>query len=634
VANAQTHSGSPACANACSANSSNLQKAFDSLAEEASFPDLDKKEKKQIEDAAERFERNLLARQKKVYSLQYEEFQQYSRAYKRLFKKELGGKQLNGATLMEALRNPGVIVQANKALDEYLEKPVKDQRSSQKRKAEIETDVASLRMASKAVWYRDSELKDLMVEAYESDAKGASDEDTAKIFEKAAKKHFDDPTRKEEMTNRLTQQYLKARERYFDKWKKTAWSEHNLKNLDISFSLEGGKNVTTWNPSSEEYSKMTVQQITDAIKEKSREDGFGSLYCWAVPANEKNLKGLHLSSQEDPPSGSLPLPSREPAKEVPLTLSRNCDLKQTFDTNEVEVDPASKTKLLECVQNAKSDCPNGIESMKAHVQSCADTRRSGNPVYPSNLALSEARAKGMARAFKELAKGELNFDVDPQIAEKEERMQFENAYEDAQGNSILTGTCGPRPPAWMNSQGWMRHDLKDPDSWSRSEGGFCTLPGKKIDLNRKEDPYSIAKAVMDQCIGSKAPRYSWKCVPKLPVLDIGALRAKKNPIDDFYMNYRKANIRIQYTCKRSKPKPGDMGISGGDIAFSENNPKKHLVESSKCGVFVKCLTPRVSISASEPSSSSGSGKGFIKRTSDWVGAFFGDDSPGGLLCNP
>ena len=46
------------------------------------------------------------------------------------------------------------------------------------------------------------------------------------------------------------------------------------------------------------------------------------------------------------------------------------------------------------------------------------------------------------------------------------------------------------------------------------------------------------------------------------------------------MNYRKANIRIQYTRKCSKPKPGDMGISGGDIAFSENNPKKNLVECS------------------------------------------------------
>jgi hypothetical protein len=184
----------------------------------------------------------------------------------------------------------------------------------------------------------------------------------------------------------------------------------------------------------------------------------------------------------------------------------------------------------------------------------------------------------MRSAFSAETKSILGMDAAAEREDESVRAAYENSYPDASGKSVLSGTCGPRPPKGYSTEPWMP-----------SSRNFCS---------KNPNPESVK-----ECLSLAPKNQRWKCDPARE------FKTQKE-INDYYAEFRMASLLISYTCKKTVAVPGAVKASGGGIAFEQTDPKKKFMDSVKCGVFFKCYSPKVRISTDEPDHGGGGGNFF------------------------
>ena len=534
----------------CEGNSGVLQTVKDGLASEDPGDPvrLEKSEKKKIEKARKELVERLTDKQEAAYETQRRDFWIYGRDYIKVF-----GRGDNDADrLFKILESPESVEQAlktDKRRDAKLDDP------------EVKAAIERLKTAHTRIWFRDPEVKSLMHLVYET----SDQKKEAKLISALAKKHFEDKARITEMDRVLTSQYLEARSSFLQKHKKTGYSKDDLKNLDISFGLESPVSAI---PSDDHYG-MNLRELEDLAVKKTEGTDHASVFCQPFPNDPQYLKTddplLGSNSDVDPTKNVEPIIPE--LKEI--THQETCDLSQTFESNATEVDSKSKEVIRNCLARAKANpaCASGVASISASVRSCADTRMSTNPKFPTNLDLSNARSEAMRSAFSAETKSILGMDAAAEREDESARAAYENSYPDADGKNVLSGTCGPRPPKGYSTEPWMP-----------SSRNFCS---------KNPNPDSLK-----ECLSLAPSNQRWKCDPA---------REFKNQkeINDYYAEFRMASLVINYTCKESVAIPGAVKASKVSIGFAEGDPRKRFMESVKCGVFFQCFSPKVHISTYE-----------------------------------
>jgi hypothetical protein len=565
----------PEACNVCSANSSNLQTIASAL--NSQNPEnparLEKAELKKIEKGRKELVERLINKQEALYRDQEQDFWPYARAFIKVF-----GRSDDSKALFETLASPESIeaaLKTSKRKDAKLEDP------------KVIEAIALMKSAHTRIWYRDPEVRNVVSAMY------GGKKDGDKLIQKMAKRHFEDPARIAEMDRTLTSQYLEAREALFKKRKTTSYDKDDLKNLDIEFNLDDPQSSAP----SDEHKNLTLEQLQDLALNKSAGNNQPSVFCQPFPNDPKYM------SDTDPLLNTIP-DGDVKKRLVPAPLNtkvvvheETCDLSQTFESNATEVDANSRSTIRACLDKAKSNpaCVKGLETVTASVKSCADTRMSSNPKYPTNLDLSNARSASMARAFSEETKSIFGIDAIASRESDEVRASYENAYADSSGKSVLTGTCGPRPPKGYNTEPWMP-----------SSKQFCATA-----------PSSLSPKELEECLSLSPKNQLWKCdpAPKVPFKN-------KDQISEYYKPYRKASIVIQYTCKDTITTQESPKGKGGGVAFEQVDPRKPFLESLQCGVFFKCFPPKVRISTYPPDRGGNGGGSSFNFNWDWLKRIF------------
>jgi hypothetical protein len=578
------------CPAKCSANSNNVEATQEKLAESMlAKVELSPQEEKKIKAAAKKFIKELESKHADSYSKQYSNVESYARSFKKLFPTSNDGATTDGPDFMGFISSPGNLDDwiKTKAKKHVLETLTSDDPKDQANKNEFEKALDSLKTVSTQVWHRDSNLKTLMLKARnETDS-----EKKTELFQKAASDYFSDPDRTKAIEDELKKKYIATKSEYLRKHPDSkVFDKKAINDFEITFSL---RPAGTEIPLSEKFSKMTLEEITDHLQMEKSASGNATIYCQPIPATPENLRkwGNTKKDSTEPVHDSKVSPP--PLETETIVFEESCDLKQSFTTNLTEVDEASKAKIRECLEKAKSNpaCSDGVDNVSARVRSCADTRKSGSEKHPTNPGLSQARAQGMSDAFQDLARSILGIEVSSQRDGEEDRKKYENTYTDSNGKEVLTGTCGPRPPKWYYSQNWMNGETKDPDQWVAPVG--CYQPSGPSEVKT--------------CLETVPAKELWKCTPDLP------REATPKQIHEYYSGYRRAEIQIQYTCKKEVTKPVKEKPVGGGMAFDQVYRFESLSKAIRSGLFYRCYSPSVGFDFSGGGGGGGKGIGKVVR---------------------
>jgi hypothetical protein len=109
------------------------------------------------------------------------------------------------------------------------------------------------------------------------------------------------------------------------------------------------------------------------------------------------------------------------------------------------------------------------------------------------------------------------------------------------------------------------------------------------------------------CLETVPAKELWKCAPDLP------REATPKQIHEYYSGYRRAEIQIQYTCKKEVKKPVKEKPVGDGMAFDQVDPFESLSKANRCGLFYRCYSPSVGFDFSGGGGGGGKGIGKVVR---------------------